>query len=99
MIYPLEQWLPDYRTTFDAWAEGGVRGIVIGPLRFWDGTPTFDFTYRRAGAVISAFAPEPAVYRKFGVDPPENVRTDAAKEKQLRAMLDDAARRGLQLQG
>ncbi len=97
MIYPLEQWLPDYRRTFDAWAEGGVRGIVIGPLRFWDGPPTFDFTYRRAGARIAAFAPNPAVYRKFGVDPPENVQLDAAKEKQLRALLDDAAGRGWEI--
>ena len=49
MIFPLEQWLTDYRRTLDAWEQGGVRGIVIGPLRFWDGEPKFDFTYRRAG--------------------------------------------------
>ena len=34
MIYPLEQWLSDYPRTFDAWADGGVRGLVIGPLVF-----------------------------------------------------------------
>src|SRR5258708_7353354 len=34
MIYPLEQWLPDFQRTFDAWAEGGVRGLVVGPLVF-----------------------------------------------------------------
>ena len=50
MIYPLEQWLTDYERTLDAWESGGVRGIVIGPLRFWDGTPSFDFTYARSGA-------------------------------------------------
>jgi len=94
LIYPLEQWLEDYQRTFDAWAEGGVRGIVVGPLRFWDGPPSFDFTYRRAGATISAFAPDPAVYRRHGVDPPANVRLDAAKEKQLHALLDNAAARG-----
>jgi hypothetical protein len=93
MIYPLEQWLTDYRQTLDAWEEGGVRGIAIGPLRFWDGTPSFDFTYRRAGAVIQTFAPDPAIYRRHGVDPPENVRLDAAKEKQLQGLLDDVARR------
>jgi hypothetical protein len=93
MIYPLEQWLADYRRTFDAWEEGGVRGIAIGPLRFWDGAPAFDFTYRRAGAVIQTFAPDPSIYRKHGVDPPQNVRLDAAKEKQLQALLDDAAGR------
>src|SRR5215216_2560462 len=57
MIYPLEQWLTDYERTLDAWESGGVRGIVIGPLRFWDGKPSFDFTYRRAGATIQTFAP------------------------------------------
>ena len=93
MIYPLEQWLTDYERTLDAWEAGGVRGIVIGPLRFWDGTPTFDFTYGRRGAQIQAFAPDPAIYRRFGVDPPENVRLDAAKEKQLQGLLNAIAKR------
>lgn len=97
MIYPLEQWLSEPRRILDAWESGGVRGIVIGPLRFWDGPPTFDFTYRRAGATISAFAPDPAIYRKHGVDPPENIRLDAAKEKQLHILLDDIRRRGWEL--
>ncbi|MBS1830931.1 MAG: hypothetical protein JST93_36900 [Acidobacteria bacterium] len=97
MIYPLEQWLTEPRRILDAWESGGVRGIVIGPLRFWDGPPTFDFTYRRAGATISAFAPDPAIYRKHGVDPPENIRLDPAKEKQLHTLLDDIRRRGWEL--
>lgn len=97
MIYPLEQWLSDFRRTLDAWEEGGVRGIVIGPLRFWDGPPSFDFTYRRAGAVISTFTPDAAIYRKHGVEPPGPVRTDAAKEKQLHLLLDDVRRRGWEL--
>jgi hypothetical protein len=97
MIYPLEQWLGDHRRTLDAWEEGGVRGVVIGPLRFWDGEPTFDFTYRRAGATIQTFAPEAAIYRKHGVEPPQNVRLDAGKEKQLQALLDDIARRGWEI--
>ena len=93
MIYPLEQWLTDYERTLDAWEAGGVRGIVIGPLRFWDGTPTFDFTYGRRGAQIQAFAPDASIYKRYGVDPPENVRLDAAKEKQLQGLLDAIARR------
>src|SRR6476660_9017989 len=83
MSYPLEQWLTDYERTLDAWDAGGVRGIVIGPLRFWDGTPTFDFTYARSGAKIQTFAPDPKIYQRFGVDPPQNVRLDPVKEKQL----------------
>lgn len=97
MIYPLEQWLTEPRKTLDAWEAGGVRGIVIGPLRFWDGPPTFDFTYRRADATIHTFAPDASIYRKYGVDAPENVRLDAAKERQLHALLDDIRRRGWEL--
>ncbi|MEO8131101.1 MAG: hypothetical protein ABI822_28640 [Bryobacteraceae bacterium] len=97
MIWPLEQWLTDYSRTLDAWEEGGVRGVVIGPLRFWDGPPSFDFTYARAGAKIQTFAPEAAIYRKHGVDPPENVRLDPAKEKQLHGLLDSIAKRGWQI--
>ena len=97
MIYPLEQWLTDYERTLDAWESGGVRGIVIGPLRFWEGTPSFDFTYRRAGATIQTFAPDAGVYRKFGVDPPENVKLDPAKEKQLQGLLNSIAKRKWEL--
>ncbi|MFN7649667.1 MAG: hypothetical protein ACK5UT_19400 [Acidobacteriota bacterium] len=97
MIYPLEQWLGDYRQILDAWEAGGVRGIVIGPLRFWDGEPKFDFTYRRAGATMQTFAPDPAIYRKYGVEPPANVRLDAEKEKRLRGLLDEIARRGWEI--
>ena len=61
MNYPLEQWLTDYRRTLDAWEEGGVRGVVLGPLRFWDGTPSFDFSYLRAVAAIQAFAPDASI--------------------------------------
>src|SRR4051794_31499918 len=97
MIWPLEQWLTNYRRILDAWEEGGVRGIVIGPLRFWDGEPKFDFTYSRSGAKIQTFAPDPAIYRKHGVDPPENVRLDATKERQLHGLLDEIRERKWEL--
>src|SRR5262249_51421884 len=97
MIYPLEQWLENFRQTFDAWASGGVRGIVIGPLRFWDGPPTFDFTYARAGAKLGAFAPDPQVYKSYGLNPPVAAPRDPQKEKKLTALLDDAASRGWEI--
>ena len=97
MIYPLEQWLDNFRQTFDAWADGGVRGIVIGPLRFWDGPPTFDFTYARAGAKLGTFAPDPQVYKYYGLDPPVAVPRDPEKEKKLAALLDNAASRGWEI--
>lgn len=94
MIYPLEQWLPDFQRTFDAWAEGGVRGLVVGPLVFYKEPPRFDLTYRRAGEQFSTFPPEPAIYRKHGVEPPPAAHRDPQKEKQLQALLDNAAGRG-----
>src|SRR6266542_1097594 len=83
MIYPLEQWLPDYQRTLDAWAEGGVRGLVIGPLVFFKEVPRFDFTYSRPGTKLPVFAPDPQIYRKHGVDPPPDAPRDPQKEKQL----------------
>ncbi len=97
MIYPLEQWLTNFPQILDAWEAGGVRGIVIGPLRFWDGEPTFDFTYARAGAKIHTFAPNPEIYKKHGVLPPQNVRLDPAKQKQLTALLTEIKRRNWDL--
>ena len=95
LIAPLEHWFKNYKASFDAWEEGGVRGIVVGgPLMFWDGEPTFELTYRRSGAVISTFRPDPRVYEKYEVDPPKNFRLDPAKERQLHTVLDDARRRG-----
>jgi hypothetical protein len=93
MIYPLEQWLSNFPQILDAWEAGGVRGIVIGPLRFWDGEPKFDFTYGRSGATIQTFAPNEAIYKKHGVLPPQNVRLDPAKQKQLTALLTEIKRR------
>lgn len=31
---PLERWLDQYEQIFDAWQDGGVRGIVISRMRF-----------------------------------------------------------------
>ncbi len=97
MIYPLESWLDDYKRTLDAWGEGGVRGIVIGPLRFWDGPPSFDFTYRRAGAKLATFAPDPKIYRDLGVDVPAAMPRDPVKEKKLQGLLDEIRSRNWNL--
>lgn len=97
MIYPLEQWFADYERTLDAWADGGVRGLVLGPLHFYKEVPRFDFTYARPGVRLQAFAPEPAIYRKYGVEPPAEGERDPAKEKQLRAIVENAAARGWEI--
>jgi hypothetical protein len=94
MIYPIEQWLSDYEQTFDAWADGGVRGIVIGPLVFYKEPPRFDFTYARPGIRWPTFPPEPTIYRKYGVIPPDEALRDPEKEKQLHGLVENAASRG-----
>src|SRR5688572_4996230 len=86
MIFPIEQRLTDYQRTFDAWGDGGVRGIVIGPLHFYDEIPRFDFTYQRPGARFPTFAPDPRIYRSYGVAPPQAGRRDPEKEKQLHGL-------------
>jgi len=73
----------DYKRTFDAWEDGGVRGIVFGYLRFMQSD----------GTAIPTFPPDQKVYAEFGVSPPEEAPRDLEKEKLLHAMLDDAASR------
>ena len=80
---PLEHWMTDYKRIFDAWEDGGVRGIVFGYLRFAEAD----------GTAISTFAPDPKVYTEFGVSPPRAERRDTDKERLLHEMLDDAASR------
>jgi hypothetical protein len=81
---PLERWLAEYRRTFAAWHDGGVRGIVVGYLRW----------RREDGSAATCFPADPAAYRALGVPlPPEAPRHPEA-EARFGAMLDDAAGRG-----
>lgn len=84
---PLEHWMADYRRTFDAWEEGGICGLVLGYLHFW----------QDGGGRIPVFDPDPKIYAGFGVTPPPPAPRDLEKEKLFRAMLDDAAGRGWHL--
>ncbi|MGH2370983.1 MAG: hypothetical protein ACRDI2_22625, partial [Chloroflexota bacterium] len=81
---PLERWFADYRRTFDAWHEGGVRGIIVGYLRWAEPD----------GTTIPSFPADPESYRAFGVPVPPEAPRDLAKERQFAALLDDAASRG-----
>lgn len=84
---PLEHWLDGFKERFDAWEAGGVRGLVVGRMIF----------RQEDGSSISAYAPDPKVYAAFGEEPPAVGRRDLDKEKQLQAMMDDAAARGWQI--
>jgi len=97
MIYPLEQWLDDYVRTLDAWEEGGVKGLVIGPLVFFKEVPRFDFTYARPGFKLPTFAPDPKIYQRYGLNPPPDAPRDPRKEKQLQGLVENAAARGWEI--
>ena len=71
-----------------------MRGLVIGPLVFFKEVPRFDFTYSRPGFKLPTFAPDPAIYRKYDLDPPAEAPRDPQKEKQLKALVANAAARG-----
>jgi hypothetical protein len=94
--------MANYQSTFDAWADGGVRGILVGHLRFYKNQvfENEEGYYARNGfeafveATLPTFEVNPKVYESFGVTPPAQVHTDPAKAKLLQAMLDNAASRG-----
>lgn len=80
----LEPVLHDHERWFDAWAAGGVDGLVIGPLEFEGHVATFD--------------PDPSVYRRFGLDPPEPpVQALPEKRQLLERTLRAAKDRGWQV--
>lgn len=83
---PLETVVDNYAQIFDAWEAGGIKGLVFGRLLFTDDQGKF---------TVPAFPAKPEAYtsRGMSVDPRPG-QPDAAKEKRLHAMLDDAKRRG-----
>ena len=80
---PIEHWLSHYRSAFDAWEDGGVRGLVIGRLYFT----------QEDGTTITAFKSDPKIYESFGLTAAPPQPRDPEKEKRLYALLDDAASR------
>ncbi|MEW6752698.1 MAG: hypothetical protein AB1505_17205 [Candidatus Latescibacterota bacterium] len=81
---PLERYLESYRSTFDAWEDGGVRGIVVGRM----------FFEQDDGSRVPAFPQDPRAYASLGLEPPAEQPRDPRKEQALSALLDDAAARG-----
>ena len=81
---PLERYMANYKHIFDAWEDGGVRGIVVGRM----------FFMQDDGTTVPAFHQDPKAYEALGLEPPAEPPRDRAKEKALGLMLDDAAARG-----
>ena len=81
---PLERYMANYKHIFDAWEAGGVRGIVVGRMFFTEDD----------GGRIPAFPQDPKAYADLGLEAPEEQSRALEKERELSAMLDDAAGRG-----
>lgn len=102
---PLEASILDADRTIDAWQSGGVKGILLGPLRFdtrlADTATLADM--RALGTVssgdshlVAAFAPNPTVYRRYGVVTPTVPDPDLEDRfKSLGKFLDVAKRKSM----
>ncbi len=82
----LESVMDDYERLFDAWAEGGVDGLVIGPM-FFDAAKLLAGTKSVTGArpPTATFDPNLEVYRRLGVEPPP---APMEKSTEKRALLE-----------
>ena len=95
----LEGVMYDHERILDAWKEGGVDGVVFGPLVF--GTAKLSQKAQSLPSdelVAPVYDPNPAVYRRLGVEappPPEHMLAEkrALLEKTLTATKD----RGMQV--
>ena len=62
----LESVMNDYEPILDAWAEGGVDGVVLGPLVFGTSKLSKDAQSAPTGDVVSeAYDPNPEVYKRL----------------------------------
>ena len=95
----LEGVMNDHERILDAWAEGGVDGVVFGPLVF--GTDK----YSQAATPIpseepmaEAYDPNPAVYERLGVEAPAPPAHKLSEKRALLAKTMRAAKdRGMQV--
>jgi hypothetical protein len=94
----LEHLMNDYQAIFDAWEEGGVGGLVIGPLVF--NSPkllpgTVSAPMDEAPALT--YDPNPAVYKRFGVEAPSAPQAHPEKRALLESALQAAKDRGFEV--
>jgi hypothetical protein len=82
---PLEPVMADYQRIFDAWEEGGVRGLVVGRLLFQDEHGKF---------TIPAIPCRSEAYTRRGMTATAGRDPDPVREAQLHRMLEDAGQRG-----
>ena len=95
----MEHLMDDHEHIFDGWQAGGVDGLVIGPPAFNAAKLNVSVKYvvgQKAPTEI--FDPNPAVYKRFGVEaPPPPTDKEPQKRVLLEKMLRAAKDRGFSI--
>ena len=93
----LEGFMDGGEACLDAWAEGGVDGLVIGPLVFNSGKllPGTHSVPSEAGPPVPTFDPNPAVYERLGVTAPAPPEPMPEQRRRLEKTLEAAVERGM----
>jgi hypothetical protein len=92
----LESVMNDHELLFDAWMEGGVDGLVIGPLAFNAEKLLPGTVFVRGDAPPAAtFDPNPEVYRRLGVEAPSPPAAHPDQRRLLEKTLAAAEARSL----
>lgn len=89
----LERVLDDHERLFDAWAAGGVDGLVIGPLEF-NAAKLLPGTHYVPGPhpPVPTFDPNPQVYKALGAPVPAPPAESLPERRQLLARTLTAAK-------
>ncbi|MBI2190463.1 MAG: hypothetical protein HYU36_00595 [Planctomycetes bacterium] len=86
----LEPLMEDHQRIFEAWNEGGVDGLVLGPMVFGADPLKWGEKISRPPA-RAAFDPDERVYRRMGVEAPQApAEKEPEKRRQLERMLEAA---------
>ena len=95
----LESVMNDHERILDAWAEGGVDGVVFGPLVFGTARLSKDTVSAPTGDIVAeAYDPNPAVYARLGVEPPPPPEHKLPEKRALLEKTMNAAKdRGMQV--
>ena len=95
----LESVMNDHERILDAWAEGGVDGVVFGPLVFGTAKLSKDAVSAPTDDVVAeAYDPNPAVYARLGVEPPTPPEHKLPEKRVLLEKTMNAAKdRGMQV--
>ena len=95
----LESVMNDHERILDAWAEGGVDGVVFGPLVFGTSKLSKNALAAPTGDIMAeAYDPNPAVYARLGVEPPPPPEQKLpGKRALLEKTMNAAGDRGMQV--